>query len=62
MNRETRTFIWGLIVLLICSTAMATQIFIIINNGFEFGWHWLFFIISLTGTIFGAIKIGQTTD
>lgn len=62
MNKETRTFIWGLILLMVCSLGMAIHINNFINGTVEYGWKWLLFGGNITGTIIGAIKVSRTTD
>jgi len=62
MNKETRTFIWGIILLFICGTGLALHIIDLVNGTFEHGWHWVLFVGCAFGTIQGSIKIAKTTD
>ena len=62
MNKETRTFIWGMTLLLVCGTGLALHIVDFINGTFEYGWHWLLFAGCAVGSIQGGVKISQTTN
>lgn len=62
MNLETRTFIWGLILMILCGIGTAIHIVDFINGTFEHGWNWLLFIGSFVGVISGGIKINKTTS
>jgi len=62
MNKETRTFIWGLILLIVCGLGFAIHINDFINGTFEYGWNWLSFAGTISGTVIGGIKVSTTTD
>ena len=62
MNKETRTFIWGLILLIVCGVGFSIHINDFINGTFEYGWNWLLFGGTITGTVIGGIKVSRTTD
>ena len=64
MNLETRKFIWGLILIILCGFSTAIHILNFVNGTFEHGiwWNWILFIMSLVGTISGWIKIDETTN
>jgi hypothetical protein len=62
MTKETRTFIWGMTLLLVCGIGLALHIVDFINGTFEYGWNWLLFAGCAFGSIQGGVKITQTTD
>ena len=62
MNKKTRAFIFGLILLLVCGLGFAIHIIDFINDTFEYGWHWSLFAGTITGTVMGGIKVYNTTN
>lgn len=62
MNRETRTFIWGLIIILLCGTSSVCLIFHLIDGEIAglFGYPML--IVNLLGFSEGARKVLKTTN
>jgi hypothetical protein len=61
MNIETRTFIFGLIILFVCGFGVGINVLQFIRGTFGGGWHWVTLIFSLLGAIIGSIKIAKTT-
>lgn len=62
MDKETRTFIWGLLLLIICGLGLAIHI-VQLRSGMHYTWYdWMLFIFSLYGTISGALSIHKTID
>jgi hypothetical protein len=62
MNRETRTFIWGLLVVYICASGLGLQIRELMSR-VDFGWFdWIFLILNLLGVISGLYSIYKTVD
>lgn len=62
MNRETRTFIWGLLLILICGSGLAIHI-VRIKAGIGYDWiEWGLFAACLYGTIAGGIRLFKTVD
>lgn len=62
MNRETRTFVWGLLIFFVVGTGLVYQIHYMIESGSE---DWLDFVVLFilgVGTSGGVIKIIKTTD
>lgn len=62
MNRETRTFVWGLLIFFVVGTGLVRQIHYMIESGSE---DWLDFVVLFilgVGTLGGAIKIMKTTN
>lgn len=63
MNKETRTFIWGLILLLICTTGFSIHLIEMVKGIWECNaWQMFLFIGTTLGMIIGAIKVSRTTD
>ena len=60
MNRETRTFVWGLILFLIGGAAMFAAMHDYSANGL--GLNVLYFVLSVALQVIGLIKIIKTTD
>ena len=61
MNIEDRTFIWGLVMVLVCCAGLSSQITKLDNCSFDFGFDWVLLIGSAIGTISGFVKISDTT-
>lgn len=62
MNRETRTFIWGIIVVYICGSGLGSQINEL-NSRVDFVWFdWVLIILNLLGVISGVYSIYKTVD
>jgi len=61
MNKETRTFILGLILLFMCGYRSAQLMHSLLHGGFDYGWDWVFLIFTFLGTLIGAGKIHKTT-
>jgi hypothetical protein len=59
MNKETRTFVWGLIIIAFLSypVALNTQWFITNDDRF----NWVLAILQLIGLYIGISKINKTT-
>ena len=62
MNRETRTFIWGMMLLIVCGVGAAIHVVNLINGSFDYGWDWVLFAFSAVGAILGGVNIAKTTD
>ena len=64
MSKETRTFIWGMRLLIICGMGLSMDIVQLHNGTFEKEsvFVWFLSIGCLLGTIQGMIKITNTTD
>jgi hypothetical protein len=63
MNKETRTFIWGLILLLLCTTGFSIHLIEMVNGTWKCNaWQMFLFIGTTLGMIIGAIKVSRTTD
>ena len=64
MNKETRTFIWGMSLLIICGMGLAIDIIQFHNGTFEkeSAFEWGLSIGCLLGTIQGMIKVSNTTN
>jgi len=63
MNKETRTFIWGVIMLLLCTSAFMIHLIEMANGTWICNaWQIFLFIGTTLGMIIGAIKIIRTTD
>jgi hypothetical protein len=61
MNKETRIFIWGLVLVLICGTALAIHIAEMINGTWRFNALQSFMLFfSAVGFICGGININRT--
>lgn len=61
MNRETRTFIWGLFIMIFCTFALAGFILHIMRGNRE----WYYFIgaaICMINSYIGFSKIKKVTD
>lgn len=62
MNKETRTFILGLLLMLICGSGLSIHI-IQLKNGMAYTWYeWFLFTACLYGTIAGGIRVFKTVD
>ena len=60
MNKETRNFIWGLVLLIICGTALSIHLTQIINEEHRNIIDNLIMIGTIPGVIIGLIKIYKT--
>lgn len=59
MNKETRKFIYGFFVFIVCSMGVAMNI-VMIKEGVEPVWlHWLLLLVALIGVISGYITIKE---
>jgi hypothetical protein len=62
MNKETRTFIWGLLLVLVCGSGLAIHI-IQLKSGMHYTWYeWVLFVGCFYGTIAGGFRIYKTID
>ncbi len=62
MNKETRTFIWGLVLMFVCGSGLAIHI-IRLKNGIGYDWvEWTLFCGCLYGTIAGGVRVFKTVD
>jgi hypothetical protein len=62
MNKETRSFIWGLILVLICGSGFAIHI-IEIKIGKPRDWYdWTLMILTLYGLISGGWRVFRAVD
>jgi len=62
MNKETRSFIWGLILLLICATALAIHIVKLRSDAFYDWVDWTMLTFSIIGSFMGYHKIHTTIE
>jgi hypothetical protein len=64
MNKETRTFIWGMSLLIICGMGLSIDVIQWSNGTFEkeSAFEWVLSIGCLLGTIQGMIKVANTTN
>jgi len=63
MEKDTRTFIWGLILLITGSIALSTHIIEIKNNVWEFSiWKTMLLLGSILSIIIGGYKVINTTN
>jgi len=62
MDKETRTFIWGLLLVIICGLGLTIHI-VQLRSGMHYTWYdWVLFACCLYGTISGVLCIHKTTD
>jgi len=62
MNKETRSFIWGLILFLLCGSGFAIHI-IEIKIGKSIDWYdWALMIFIIYGLISGGCRIFRAVD
>ena len=62
MNKETRSFIWGLLLVLICGSAVATHI-IQLESGINYTWYeWTLLALCVYGVGTGGIRVFKTVD
>ena len=59
MSRETKTFIYGLVLMIVCGLAVAIHLKDMIHGAFEGGVRWVFFLAAVAGLIVGRIKAGE---
>lgn len=57
MNRETRTFIWGLVLIFACAPGLAIHLHKVIHLTFQGGWQYLLLLSCLYGVIQGCVYI-----
>lgn len=63
MNKETRTFIFGLIMFLICSLGTSIHFVAILNDTWKCDTHNVLLLTGcIMGAILGAIKVSNTTN
>ena len=62
MNKETRMFIWGLLLVMVCGTGLVIHI-IQLKSGMHYTlYEWLLFAVCLYGIIKGGFRIFKTID
>jgi hypothetical protein len=62
MNKETRNFIWGLILLLLCGSGVATHI-IKLKSGMDYTlYEWTSLVCCSYGLVCGGIRLFKTID
>ena len=59
MSRETKTFIYGLVLMIVCGLAVAIHLKDMIHGAFQGGVRWIFFLAAVAGLIVGKIKITE---
>jgi len=62
MNKETRNFIWGLILVLLCGSGVAIHI-IQLKSGMDYTWsEWILLVCCSYGLVSGGIRLFKTID
>ena len=62
MNKKTRTFIWGLLLIIVCGIGSAIHV-VQLKNGMHYTWYeWTLFAGCLYGAIVGNFHIYKTID
>jgi len=62
MNKETRSFIWGLMLVLICGSGVAIHI-IQLEIGMNYTWYeWTLLAFCAYGVVSGGIRVFKTID
>ena len=57
MNKETRSFIWGLMLILICGGGVAIHI-IQLKSGLDYTlFDWVLLVLCCYGMVLGAIRV-----
>ena len=62
MNKETRSFIWGVILVLVCGTGTAIGISKIIDGTFKILPDAILIFFTLCGVVSGAIRLHKSVD
>jgi hypothetical protein len=62
MNKETRSFIWGLILLLLCGFALALQINHIMNENPTDWTDGILMIFTILGFLSGGFRVFNSID
>jgi len=62
MNKETRSFIWGIIMVFVCGIAVAINIIKIENNGKMEFISYVAFGLQCAGVVSGFIRIFKNID
>ena len=57
MNKERRTFIWGLILMIICGLAIVVHLKDIVYGTFQGGVQFMFLLSAIAGFIVGKSKV-----
>jgi|TARA_R110000787_G_scaffold285497_1_gene401411 hypothetical protein len=62
MNKETRNFIWGLILVLVCGSGVAIHI-IQLKSGIIYTWYeWTILALCAYGLVSGGIRVSKSID
>ena len=59
MSKETKTFIHGLILMIVCGLAVVIHLKDMVHGAFQGGVRWVFFLAAVAGLIVGKIKITE---
>lgn len=57
MNRERKTFIWGLILMIVCGLAIVIHLKDIAHGTFQGGVQFMFLLLAIAGFIVGKNKV-----
>jgi hypothetical protein len=62
MNKETRSFIFGMFVLIVCGTGCAIHL-TNISNGANYNlYNWILFALCVLGVYSGAVRVFNNID
>ncbi len=59
MSGETKTFICGLVLMIVCGLAVTIHLKDMVHGTFQGGVRWIFFLAAVAGLIVGKIKITE---
>ena len=62
MNKETRSFIWGMFVLIVCGSGCAIHLNNIYNGANYDLYYWILFILCALGVYSGAVRVFNNID
>lgn len=62
MDKETRTFIWGIVLTILCSIGAGVYM-IQLKSGMDYAWYdWVLFVGFILGIMSGVSRINETTN
>ena len=62
MNKETRSFIFGMFLLILCGLACAININNIYNGANYTLYDWILFVLSAIGFYYGLVMVSHNID
>lgn len=62
MNKQTLSFIWGLIMFFVCTAGVVSHLIMVIEGEQTYFFNWFFFMFSAIGSFMGFTRIYKAID